>query len=144
MTSDLGLTIVYPSNILSVDTTEENQRRIRLRDENGDPVVLFSRTSLPDHADVKIGRYKEAADLRGRQFVVTYEAPQRERNWSNWYSLSGLYRGSVFYFKRWYTQDSVVSIEFEYPKSSQPLYEELIPKMTREFGFTGITPIGLE
>jgi hypothetical protein len=38
-----------------------------------------------------------------------------------------------FYFRRWYTDDSVVSIEFIYPKELAPVFAKLVPIMTQDF-----------
>jgi hypothetical protein len=72
------------------------------------------------------------AQLKKMNFSVTYIAPEREQNWSNWYVLSGVNHGTEFYFRRWYCEDSIVSIEFMYAKELAPLFDNLIPKMTHE------------
>jgi len=66
-------------------------------------------------------------------YTVTYVAPEKEKNWTNWYVLSGLSNNTVIYIRRWYERDSIVSIEFFFPKDQQPLYEVLIPYMTQNF-----------
>ena len=73
-------------------------------------------------------------------FILTYIAPDKEENWSNWYVLSGVRRGSVFYYRRWYLPDSVVSMEFEYPKEQALLFNKVIPKMTREIVIRDVAP----
>jgi hypothetical protein len=48
---------------------------------------------------VKTGRENEIAQLKNANYTVTYVAP--EKNWTNWYVLSGIVHGTEFYFKRW-------------------------------------------
>ena len=81
---------------------------------------------------MKLGRENEVAQLKKMNFSVTYVAPEKEQNWSNWYVLSGVNHGTEFYFRRWYCEDSIVSIEFMYAKELAPLFDNLIPKMTYE------------
>jgi hypothetical protein len=128
---ELGVVIVFPNNILTLDTTERKQRELTLRDRNGGVTVKISRTVRSEQKDVKMAREDEVAQLRKMDFNVTYIAPEKDQNWSNWYVLSGV-RGNEFYFRRWYCPDSIVSIEFNYPKELAPLFDGVIPKMTHE------------
>jgi hypothetical protein len=137
---DLGVTVVYPNNIFTLDTTERQQRRLSMRDPEGRPLVRVLRTALPGHKDVKLGRQQEADELRRMEYPLTYIAPENEKNWSNWYILSGVKHGTEFYFRRWYSDDSVVSLEFLYPKDLAPLFDKLIPRMTHEFSFSSTSP----
>jgi hypothetical protein len=73
-------------------------------------------------------RREDAAWITGRIF-------DRERKWSNWHVLSGVVHGRKFYFRRWYTDDGVVSMEFFYSPNLAGLFDKLIPKMTRELKF---------
>jgi hypothetical protein len=138
--SDLGVTVAYPRNLFSLDTTERKERKLSLRDGDGQILVRVLRTDLPDHKDVKLGREKEIDELRKLNYTLTYIAPEKERNWSNWYVLSGVKHGTEFYFRRWYSDDSVVSIEFVYPKEQAMLFEKLIPTMTHELTFSNTVP----
>jgi hypothetical protein len=45
--------------------------------------------------------------------------------WSCW-------NGSEFYYRRWYCDDSVVSIEFVYPKQSNTLISKIIDRMPQQ------------
>jgi hypothetical protein len=89
---------------------------------------------------VKLGRQNEVAELTRMNFTVTYIAPEKDHNWSNWYVLSGISHATEFHFRRWYTQDSVVSIEFMYAKGLAPLLDKVIPTMTHEFMMSSATP----
>ena len=135
--SELGVTVIYPNNIFTLDTTERNQRRLVLRDGDGQAAIKIIRMPLTEPKDVKLGRDKEAAELVRMNFSVTYIAPEQEKNWSNWYVLSGVNRGTEFYFRRWYCDESVVSIEFMYGKELAPLFDNIIPKMTHELTMNG-------
>jgi hypothetical protein len=137
---DLGVTVTFPRNIFSLDTTERKEHRLFLRDSNGERLVHILRSPLPDHNNVQIGRQQETDDLKKMDYTLTYIAPENDRNWSNWYVLSGVKHGTEFYFRRWYSDDSVVSLEFKYPKELASLFEKLIPTMTHEFAFTSAIP----
>ena len=136
----LGVTVVFPNNILTLDNTEEKQRKLAFRDGNGQPLVQVLRTPLPDHKSPKIGRQNEFIDLKRMNAVITYMAPQNDGDWANWYVLSGVNHGTEFYFRRWYSDDSVVTMEFAYGKELAPLFDKLIPTMTHEFSFSSTTP----
>ncbi len=133
---ELGVVVVFPNNIFTLDTTERKQRELSLRDGNGQAVVKISRTVLSEQKDVKIARENEVAQLKKMSYSVTYIAPEKEQNWSNWYVLSGVIRGTEFYFRRWQCPDSIVSIEFMYDKELAPLFDSVIPKMTHELAMT--------
>lgn len=103
-------------------------------------MVRVLRTKLPENKDVKIGRDKEVEDLERMDYTLTYIAPELDKNWSNWYVLSGVKMGTEFYFRRWYSDDSVVSIEFVYPKDLAPIFEKLVPILTQDFTYTRTIP----
>ena len=134
---ELELTVIFPNNIFTLDTTERMQRKLVLRDSDGQPTIKIMRTAVPEHRNVKLGRENEVSELTRMNFSVTYIAPEKEQNWSNWYVLSGINRGTEFYFRRWYCNDSVVSIEFMYAKEFAPLFDNIIPKMTNELAMNG-------
>jgi TIR domain len=136
----LGVTVLVPNNILTLDTTKENERKLAFRDGNGQPLIQVLRTPIPEHKNPKVGRQSEIADLTRMNFVITYTAPQTGENWTNWYVLSGVNHGTEFYFRRWYSDDSVVSMEFTYGKELAPLFDKLIDRMTHEFTFSSVAP----
>ncbi len=138
--AELGVAFSYPHNILSLDTTERKQRLLTLRDGDGHVRVKMLRTGLPDHKDVKLGRQHEKEELEKVGYTLTYVAPEKERNWDNWYVLSGVANNTVIYYRRWYLEDSVGSIEFVFPKELSTLYDKLIPTMTQDVVFAGMAP----
>jgi TIR domain len=137
---DLGVTVVFPNNIFSLDTTERKQLKLSFRDDEGHDQILVSRIPLPDHKDIKIGRQQEENDLKKMGYTLTYIAPEKQNNWSDWYVISGLKHGTEFYFRRWYSEDSVVSMEFMYPKEQAPLLDNIITTMVHQFAFTPTIP----
>jgi TIR domain len=134
--ADLGLAFGFSRTVFSLDDTERKQGILVLRDSEGRPLVRVLRTALADPKDVKLGRDQEVKDLKGQDYTLTYVAPESEKNWSNWYVLSGVKSGTEFYFRRWYCDDSVVSIEFVYPKELFALFDKLIPTMTGDVART--------
>jgi hypothetical protein len=131
---ELGVDVAFPSNILTLDNTKRGQRELFLLDGNRTVIVTISRKAL-DEKDVKVARENELARLK-LKWSVTYIAPEKEENWSNWYVLSGVGHGTEFYYRRWYCPDSIVSIEFEYTKEFAPQFDSLIPEMTRKLRIT--------
>ena len=132
---ELGVTVVFPNNILTLDNTERQRSQLTLRDGDGQPVVKVLKAPLPQIKDPKIGRQSEIDALTRMNFVVTYLAPEKDKNWSNWYVISGVNHGTEFYFRRWYCDDGVVSMEFTYPKERAPLFDPLIQPMTSQLVF---------
>ncbi len=129
---ELGLTVVFPNNILTLDNTQRLERKLTLRDGNGQPVVNVRKAALPESKDPKLGRQNEFNSLTGIGFVITYMAPEKDQNWTNWYVLSGINRGTEFYFRRWYCDDGLISMEFTYPKDQAPLFDSLVQPMTSQ------------
>ena len=136
--SDIGVTFAFPQNILSVDTTERKHGRISLRDGSSQSRVKIFRTTKSPGKDIKLGQQEERTELEKLGYTITYMAPEKEKNWSNWYVLSGLTNNTVFYYRRWYFEDGVGSIEFIFPKEINPLYDKIIPEMTQSIVFSSI------
>lgn len=128
--SDLNITFSYPSNILSLSDRDRKENRLLLVDGEGRTRVKITRSGVGDPHEIRLARDQEVAALEKMNQTVTYVAPEKEKNWSNWYVISGLPNNTVFYFRRWIEKDSTVSIEFFFPKDQQPLYKLLIPAMT--------------
>jgi hypothetical protein len=137
---DLGVTFSYPRDVFFLNTTERRQGKVALANSDGVPVVTIRRSDLPGVADIKLAQQNEVNELKRNNFTPTYIAPEKEQNWSNWYVISGLSRGMVFYYRRWHAEDSVVSIEFFFPAEMKPKFDPWIPKMTRDFSFTNARP----
>lgn len=132
----LGLEFVYPQAVLQVDTTQEKAGKIPLITKDRQVEVLISRYPLPDHNNIRIGCRKEREELEEKGYTFNYIGPRKDKNWSNWYILTGLSpNDDEYFYKRWYTDKDVVSIEFNYPKSKIGLYNDVIPAMTLENRF---------
>jgi TIR domain len=138
--ADLGVTFTYPRDVFFLNTTERRQGKIALINSDGKPVVTIRRAALPAASDIKLAQQNEVDELKRNDFTPTYIAPEKEQNWSNWYVISGLSHGNVFYYRRWHTDDSVVSMEFFFPADMKPRFDPWIPKMTRELSFTRTRP----
>ncbi len=129
--SELDAKVVFPNNILTLDNTERAQQRLLFRAVDGRPLVVLFRSQAPAHKNVKQGQTDESANLIRMNATVDYKAPQEEENWSNWYVLSGLDHGIEYYYRRWYCQNDMISMEFRYTKDLTPLFDQIIPMMTR-------------
>ncbi len=127
----LGIKMVYPKSHLLVDTTQEEQGRIPLVTAARVQEVLVTRTPLPDHNNPRIGQRVERVSLETQGYKINYAGPSNPSNWKDWYILSGEKpNGDEFYYRRWYTDRDVVSIQFEYPKSEMRVYDDAIETMT--------------
>jgi hypothetical protein len=138
--AELGVTLLFPNNILSLDTTERLERRLSIRDGQGRPVIRITRTPLAGERDVKVARRNEVDQLKKLNFTITYIAPEKEANWKDWYVVSGVSNDTKIYYRRWFCTDSIVSMEFVFPSAMTPLFEKLIPTMTREFSYDAAAP----
>ncbi len=132
----LGLKFVYPQSALMADTTKEDEGLIPLHTAYRDVEVLVSRRPLPDHNNIRIGRRLEKEALEQQGYNFNYIGPSKEKNWKDWYILTGEKpNGHEFYYRRWYTDKDVVSIEFDYPKEKVGAYNEIIGAMTLDGRF---------
>jgi hypothetical protein len=138
--AEVGVTLLFPNNILSLDTTERLERRLTIRDGQGRAVIRITRTPLTGERDVKIARSNEVEQLKKLNFTITYIAPEKEANWKDWYVVSGVSNDTKIYYRRWFCTDSIVSMEFVFPSAITPLFEKLIPTMTREFSYDATAP----
>jgi hypothetical protein len=138
--AEVGVTLLFPNNILSLDTTERLERRLTIRDGQGRALIRITRTPLAGERDVKIARRNEVEQLKKLNFTVTYMAPEKEANWKDWYVVSGVSNDTKIYYRRWFCADSIVSMEFVFPSAMTPLFEKLIPTMTREFSYEATSP----
>ena len=133
---ELGINGVFPRNTLSLDDRQRKQQLLLFRDGNGTPIVKMFRTQAAGEDDPRAAQTTEVANLESQGYVVTSTAPQLEKNWSNWYVITGLKSGTVFYYRRWYQGDTIFSVEFAYPQQSQHIFSSAIERMTKEISFT--------
>jgi hypothetical protein len=127
----MGLEFVYPQSHLTLDTTQEAQRRLSFLNHKGEVEVVISRSPLPRHKDPVQGSKEEQQALVMAGNRVTHVGPQAEPDKKDSYLLTGLQPdGKIFYIRRWYTNWDVVSAEFVYPQDSKSLYDPIIIDMT--------------
>lgn len=138
--AEVGVTLLFPNNILSLDTTERLERRLTIRDGQGRALIRIARTPFAGERDVKVARGNEVEQLKKLNFTITYMAPEKEANWKDWYVVSGVSNDTKIYYRRWFCTDSIVSMEFVFPSAITPLFEKLIPTMTREFSYDATAP----
>jgi hypothetical protein len=127
----MGLEFVYPQSHLTLDTTQEAQRRLSLLNHKGEVEVVISRSPLPPHKDPVQGSKDEQQALISAGNRITYVGPQVEPDKKNFYALSGLLPDrKIFYIRRWYTNWDLVSAEFVFPQDSKIYYDRIIIDMT--------------
>ena len=121
---------IYPMAELTVDTEKQDENIISMFNLEKEVEVLITR-KVPEHRDVRKARDDERRDLISRGFHVNFSYPQPGEAWSNWYMLTGHNRLTLeeFYYKRWFTERDVVSIEYNYKKERVRTYNEIIKHM---------------
>jgi hypothetical protein len=130
---ELGLTVIFPNNIFILNTTEEKQNhKLLLKNSEGQPLITISREALSAPKNVKLERGREIEELKRFGYSVDYKAPEEEENWSNWYVISGVFHGTEYYYRRWYCEDSMISIEFRYAKELAPFFDGPINSFTAQ------------
>ncbi len=125
---ELKITFSYPDNILSLNDRQRKQNVLLLQDGTGQVRLMITRKPYEDIHDVAMARDRESAALEKLGSAVTYE-----RTLGISYVLSGVSNNTVFYFRRWFETDGIVSIEFTYPIEQKPLYNILINDMIKNF-----------
>ncbi|MEO6014675.1 MAG: toll/interleukin-1 receptor domain-containing protein [Devosia sp.] len=134
--AELGFHIAFPEEVLDVDSSEVQQKRILLRDRSGQAAAIASRSDALGEADARLAQQLEKDALLARGCTITYEAPQKQANWSNWFVVSGVCGADVYYLRRWYAGGSAVAMEFNFPKEQLPQYESIVPRMIDGFRFS--------
>ncbi len=127
----LGLSFSYPSALLTLDTTRFKDGYFELLNLSNETEATLCLTSVPGHKDIRKGQRIEQEMLERQGSRCTYIGPQVEKNWSNWYVLSGFGPdGKLFYLRRWYTDRGTVSFEFCFDGARKPIYNQVIEEMT--------------
>ena len=110
----LGVSFDYPTELLPLDRTEENKRKLTLKSADGNCVVTITRELRPEGKDIVAERDREMKNYIATGYTVegkTFNQPD------GWYMLSGRKLGEIYYVRRWYTTDSVVRADFRYPEA---------------------------
>lgn len=134
---ELGVTFDFPRNILLMDATEERNRKLTLTTMTGERVVTVTRELRADK-DIKFDRQMEHNEFTKDGYLVTLDKPDNRS--ANWYVLSGAKDGSIFYVRRWYAADSVISMDFRYSKELLTLFDKIIGPMANKLSYTETAP----
>lgn len=129
----LALGFEYPVEHFSIANTTRYDGEIFLVDSQGKRRVAFKRMASGNSLTIEEARSAEIAALEQAGWVITYAAPEKAKNWSNWYVVSGIRQGEAFYFRRNRSGGDTVSFEVRYPKKEQLLYGKLIGLLHRRF-----------
>jgi hypothetical protein len=122
----LGVKFVYPMKQLSLDTTKEYLGRLPMFNQRGDTEAEICVSPMPPHFDVAKGSADEKRKLHASGNTITYSPAQKD-----WYVISGRQPdGLIYYVKRWYLTDRILSIEFHYRPELKPIYDKIILDMT--------------
>jgi hypothetical protein len=129
----LGIAFAYPAEQLALDVTRHQHGLLELVNEDGEGEVAIFRAPVSHHPDIKLLQAAEAEDLISQGCRITYRAPEKEENWSDWYVLSGIaHDRRAFYYRRWLCGDRLLSFEFLFVSGRRPAYFDIIPAMTIE------------
>jgi hypothetical protein len=84
-----------------------------------------------ERPDIQIARDEEKQHLVSSGAHINLSYPQPGDVWRNWYVLSGWNKSThdEFYYKRWYVQDELISMEFNYKKERVRTYDDIIKHM---------------
>ncbi|MEM7300105.1 MAG: hypothetical protein AAF468_03390 [Pseudomonadota bacterium] len=115
----LGISIKYPIGLLSLDDTKQQMGKLHLVDKEQNTRVIISRIPRKINQGVIEEREKEAKTLSDSGQLITYKAPEKSENISNWYVISGIVDGDVFYTRRYFVRNEIISYEVRFPKSDQ-------------------------
>jgi hypothetical protein len=122
----LGVKFVYPMKQLSLDTTKEYLGRLPMFNQHGDPEAEICASPLPPNRDVAKGSLEEKRKLHASGHIITFGRTQKDL-----YVISGRQTdGLIYYVKRWYLTDRVLSMEFHYRSELKPIYDKIILDMT--------------
>jgi hypothetical protein len=130
----LGVKFVYPLSVLELDTTMLGDMRLALRSmpHAGRQEVLITRRPA-EIGNVRKTRDKEETELRGKGYVPNHLKPEEGEPWGNFYVITGWKPNQdVFYYKRWFVDQDIVSIEFDYSAQHKRQYDTIIPDMVKE------------
>ncbi|MDD9910248.1 MAG: hypothetical protein OXR62_11200 [Ahrensia sp.] len=135
-TSDvLRISFAFPEAILTLHNVDRFEGVISLLDSSANTRVVFRRKAAESLDDMAVQQDREAEALAQSGHVITYKAPEKAKNRSNWYVLSGLKDGNGFYYRRTLVGKEMVSYEVRYPKSQQPTYTHVINTLHDTFQY---------
>lgn len=137
--SRFGFSISYPANILLMQPPPENGdgRSFVSRDGRAKMLVYGSNNAYPVFDDGRMGyTLKELYDLqvkgegsRAKKRVVSYKTLG-----SNWFVVSGVEDGKVFYTKTFVRNgQEVITFYIEYPQGQKKVYDSMTDVMVKSF-----------
>jgi hypothetical protein len=131
----LGIRFVYPLAVLELDTTKQSEMTLLLRTLTParQVEIRITRTKLPEHGSIRRARDEEERKLRELGFDPNHFKPEEGEPWGDFYVITGWKPGmDIFYYKRWFTERDIVSIEFDYAAAHKRQYDKIIPDMVKE------------
>jgi hypothetical protein len=125
--AQLGVMVPIPTAKVFLNLSEETERRLTLTLLSNQKIATITRVPRGDR-DIKIDRQLERNAFTNDGYQVTLDKPDDRSQ--NWYVLSGAKDPSVFYVRRWYTADSIITMDFHYSMQNKSDVSKVIDAMS--------------
>jgi hypothetical protein len=125
--AQLGVIVPIPTAKVFLNQSEETERRLTLTLLSNQQIATITRVPRGDK-DIKIERQLERNAFTNDGYQVTQDKPDDRSQ--NWYVLSGAKEPSVFYVRRWYTADSIITMDFHYSTQNKSDVSKVIDAMS--------------
>ena len=125
--AQLGVIVPIPTAKVFLNLSEETERRLTLTLLSNQKIATITRVPRGDR-DIKIDRQLERNAFTNDGYQVTLDKPDDRSQ--NWYVLSGAKDPSVFYVRRWYTADSIITMDFHYSMQNRNEVSKVIDAMS--------------
>lgn len=125
--AQLGVIVPIPTAKVFLNQSEETERRLTLTLLSNQQIATITRVPRGDR-DIKIDRQLERNAFTNDGYQVTLDKPDDRSQ--NWYVLSGAKDPSVFYVRRWYTADSIITMDFHYSTQNKSDVSKVIDAMS--------------
>jgi TIR domain len=125
--AQLGVIVPIPTVKVFLNLSEETERRLTLTLLSNQKIATITRVPRGDR-DIKIDRQLERNAFTNDGYQVTLDKPDDRSQ--NWYVLSGAKDPSVFYVRRWYTADSIITMDFHYSMQNKSDVSKVIDAMS--------------
>lgn len=125
--AQLGVIVPIPTAKVFLNLSEETERRLTLTLLSNQKIATITRVPRGDR-DIKIDRQLERNAFTNDGYQVTLDKPDDRSQ--NWYVLSGAKDPSVFYVRRWYTADSIITMDFHYSMQNKSDVSKVIDAMS--------------
>jgi hypothetical protein len=122
-----GYSISYPSNLLTPqgESTNGDGQKFRSGDGSAELIVYGSNNALDRTLR---GLYGEARTANDSNFKVTYEILK-----PNWFVVSGIDNGKVFYQKTLLKQGVIKTFRMEYDEAVKQKWDPITTKIAQSF-----------